>query len=212
MAFADKRQPLVGVVYNPFSQHLYSAIHGQGATLTAPHLSQLTPLRAHLSQENGQIEQRERTVFEKRKLPLRDPPPPLTGLNGALVAVEWGNERSGNNWECKTKTFDSLAGDPSVGGAMVHSLRSLGSAALNLSAVAAGFLDCYWEGGFWAWDLAAGYVILKEAGGIVVGANPGVHDIAVDERTVLAVRAGEGGKQLVEEFWSHVKGKLHYDL
>ena len=55
-------------------------------------------------------------------------------------------------------------------------------------------------------------MILKEAGGIVVGANRGIHEIAVDERTVLAVRAGEGGKELVDEFWSHVKGKLVYDL
>ena len=47
------------------------------------------------------------------------------------MAIEWGNERSGNNWETKTKTFASLAGDESTGGAMVHSLRSLGSAALN---------------------------------------------------------------------------------
>ena len=71
------------------------------------------------------------SAYTKTKLPLKMPAPPLTGLKQALVAMEWGNERSGNNWETKTKTFASLAGDESTGGAMVHSLRSLGSAALN---------------------------------------------------------------------------------
>jgi len=44
-------------------------------------------------------------------------------------------------------TFKSLCADESEGGAMVHSARSLGSAALNMCNVAEGGLDAYWEGG-----------------------------------------------------------------
>ncbi|KLU85939.1 hypothetical protein MAPG_04958 [Magnaporthiopsis poae ATCC 64411] len=44
-------------------------------------------------------------------------------------------------------------------GRMCHSLRSMGSAALNLCAVAAGQLDAYWEGGCYAWDVAPGWSI-----------------------------------------------------
>ena len=130
------------------------------------------------------------------------------------MAVEWGNERSGNNWEVKTSTFASLAGAPETGGAMVHSLRSLGSAALNLCAVASGTLDAYWEGGCWAWDVAAGWVILKEAGGLMVSGNKGDWEPKIDGRVYLAVRGAGDGEQkgFVEEFWDHVKGRLEYDV
>ena len=80
--------------------------------------------------------------YVTKALPLRSPAPPLLGLSQALVAVEWGNERSGANWEAKPKTFSALEGED---GDMVHSLRSLGSAALNCCGIAAGFLDAYWE-------------------------------------------------------------------
>ena len=140
----------------------------------------------------------------------------MDALDGALVAVEWGNERSGNNWEVKTKTFAALAGAKDQGGAMVHSLRSLGSAALNLCAVASGTLDAYWEGGCWAWDVAAGWVVLEEAGGMMVGANEGEWEVRVDERRYLAVRGMEGGtekqREVVKEFWGCVKGRLEYDV
>lgn len=88
---------------------------------------------------------------------------------------------------------------------MVHSLRSLGSAALNMCAVARGDLDAYWEGGCWAWDVAAGWVVVTEAGGRVVGANPGEWEPRVDGRRYLVVRGGEEGmgqeERLIEEVW-----------
>ena len=100
---------------------------------------------------------------------------------------------------------------------MVHSLRSLGSAALNLCGVAEGGLDAYWEGGCWAWDVAAGWVILEEAGGKVVGANQGEWEVGVDARRYLAVRGGRGtweeeGKGFVEGVWGCVGGRLEYEV
>lgn len=210
MAFANKLKPLVGIVYNPFTQHLYHAIHGKGAYLTAPSIpSSHPPLPG---EEESNVEPVV-SAYTRIKLPLKSPAPPLQGLTQALVAVEWGNERSGNNWETKTKTFASLAGDASTNGGMVHSLRSLGSAALNCCAVARGDLDAYWEGGCWAWDVGAGWVIVEEAGGKVVGGNEGEWEPRVDGRRYLVMRGSEGREgqdEMIKEFWGAVRGKLEY--
>jgi myo-inositol-1(or 4)-monophosphatase len=47
------------------------------------------------------------------------------------------------------------------------SLRCDGSAALDLCRVASGQFDGYWEKGLSPWDMAAGIVIVREAGGVV---------------------------------------------
>jgi myo-inositol-1(or 4)-monophosphatase len=46
-------------------------------------------------------------------------------------------------------------------------VRRAGSAALDLAYVAAGRLDGYWESGLNAWDIGAGALIVREAGGLV---------------------------------------------
>jgi fructose-1,6-bisphosphatase/inositol monophosphatase family enzyme len=59
----------------------------------------------------------------------------------------------------------------------VRDIRRAGAAALDLCHVAAGRLDGYFERGLKAWDLAAGALIVREAGGAVlplVGGRPGI--------------------------------------
>ncbi len=51
----------------------------------------------------------------------------------------------------------------------VRDIRRIGSAALDLCAVAAGSLDCYFERGLNAWDMAAAWLVVTEAGGAVTG-------------------------------------------
>jgi len=51
----------------------------------------------------------------------------------------------------------------------VRDIRRIGSAALDLSALACGRLDAYYERGLGAWDLAAGGLIAREAGALVGG-------------------------------------------
>ena len=46
-------------------------------------------------------------------------------------------------------------------------VRRPGSAALDLAYVAAGHLDGFWEIGLSKWDIAAGCLLIKEAGGLV---------------------------------------------
>ena len=48
----------------------------------------------------------------------------------------------------------------------VRALRRLGSAAIDMSYVAAGFLDGYWELDLKEWDVAAGQLIATEAGAV----------------------------------------------
>lgn len=49
----------------------------------------------------------------------------------------------------------------------VAGLRRTGSAALDLAWVAAGRFDAYWERGIQSWDMAAGILLVREAGGMV---------------------------------------------
>ena len=48
-------------------------------------------------------------------------------------------------------------------------VRRAGAAALDLCYVAAGRLDAFWETGLHKWDMAAGALIIREAGGIISG-------------------------------------------
>jgi myo-inositol-1(or 4)-monophosphatase len=66
----------------------------------------------------------------------------------------------------------------------VQAIRQTGSAALNLCYIAAGRLDGYWEQGISAWDVAAGAVMVTEAGGTVTDMRGGA--FRSDDREILA--------------------------
>ncbi|WP_413318473.1 inositol monophosphatase family protein [Agrococcus sp. 1P02AA] len=51
----------------------------------------------------------------------------------------------------------------------VRDIRRIGSAALDLAAVASGGLNAYFERGLQPWDMAAGALLVEEAGGAVLG-------------------------------------------
>ena len=51
----------------------------------------------------------------------------------------------------------------------VRDIRRIGSAALDLCRIAEGSLDAYYERGLNPWDLAAGWLLVTEAGGTVTG-------------------------------------------
>jgi myo-inositol-1(or 4)-monophosphatase len=76
---------------------------------------------------------------------------------------------------------------------LVRDIRRIGSAALDLVRVANGSVDAYAETGLNAWDLAAGWLVVEEAGGVVVGAG---EEPGSSPGTALTVAAGPG---LVEQ-------------
>jgi myo-inositol-1(or 4)-monophosphatase len=69
----------------------------------------------------------------------------------------------------------------------VAGVRRTGSAALDLSWTAAGRFDAYWERGILPWDMAAGIVLVREAGGVVSDFSGGATMLESSE--VLATNA-----------------------
>jgi myo-inositol-1(or 4)-monophosphatase len=66
----------------------------------------------------------------------------------------------------------------------VAGLRRFGAATLDLAWVAAGRLDAYWERNLSPWDIAAGLLILREAGGFASDLDGG--DDMFDKREIIA--------------------------
>ena len=74
-------------------------------------------------------------------------------------------------------------------------VRRWGAAALDLAYVAAGRYDGYWERELGAWDVAAGILLVREAGGFVSAVRDG-HEI-LDSGSVIAAN-GDLYKPLAE--------------
>mgnify|MGYP000961366926 CR=1 FL=1 len=72
-------------------------------------------------------------------------------------------------------------------------VRRWGSASLDLAYVAAGRYDGYWERGTHAWDVAAGTLLVKEAGGFVESIHP-------DQNPVESGSVVAANPQLFDEF------------
>ena len=66
---------------------------------------------------------------------------------------------------------DEFIGELRAVMASTAGVRRCGSAALDLAWVASGRFDGFWERGLNPWDIAAGIVIVQEAGGLVSGAG-----------------------------------------
>lgn len=58
-----------------------------------------------------------------------------------------------------------------------QAVRRTGSAAINLAYVAQGRLDAFWATKIQSWDVAAGVLLVREAGGVVTGRHGGEFDI-----------------------------------
>lgn len=145
-----KGQLLVGVVYNPVLQELFTAVQGQGAYCN-----------------NRRIR-----VGRQEK------------LAHAVVASEIPITASDDKLQRHTAQLTKLI--PMTGGT-----RSPGSDALDLAYVAAGRLDGLWILSAQPWDIAAGLLLVQEAGGVVsdliggkdclnrgevLAANPSLHN------------------------------------
>lgn len=88
----------------------------------------------------------------------------------------------------------------------VRDLRRAGSAALDLCSVAAGRLDGCYERGLHPWDLAAGLLLVREAGGEVTGISP-----TLPASRDMVIAAGPGLhpalSSLVSELHEHADGE-----
>jgi myo-inositol-1(or 4)-monophosphatase len=62
-----------------------------------------------------------------------------------------------------------------------HGVRRTGSAAIDLAYVACGRLDFFWEFGLKPWDMAAGTLLVREAGGRTSDMRGGAHTVTGSE-------------------------------
>ncbi|MEK7146017.1 MAG: inositol monophosphatase family protein [Patescibacteria group bacterium] len=81
-------------------------------------------------------------------------------LDKGLMATGFPYERGGDRYNMNMKLFDHFYKSG-------HGVRRLGVASIDLCYTAAGRFDAYWEYGLKPWDIAAGKIILEEAGGTV---------------------------------------------
>jgi myo-inositol-1(or 4)-monophosphatase len=131
IGFIVQHKPIIGVIYAPFTNQLWSACSGRGAWLN-----------------------------ETRRLPLIHnpiPPMPANAPSQCIFSCEWGKDRRDipdGNMHRKIESFVNMAaevGSRDGKGGMVHGVRSLGSATLDLAYIAMGSFDIWWEGGCWEW-------------------------------------------------------------
>ena len=123
IALLEKKQPVMGVIYLPHDDEMFTAEAGKGAYLNGR--------RIFVSQ----------TPFERALVALGTSPYDDELASGTLNAAG---------------LFLSRAGD----------LRRSGSAAQDLCDVACGRSDVYFELRLRPWDVAAGCLLVKEAGGV----------------------------------------------
>lgn len=139
---------------------------------TTPSLTNSSPFVAHLpflstDRLSAKGIKGRGSHFNGRTLPLSHPRvPPLHSWGEALIACEWGSQRTAEITQKKATSFRKLVADGNeVDGAlvrplffvvpdcraehtqMVRSIRSVGSAALNFAHVAMGSTDAYWSVG-----------------------------------------------------------------
>ena len=81
------------------------------------------------------------------------------GLKDTLIGTGFPF-RHPEHLDCYLKTFKAIH-------RQVSDIRRAGSAALDLAYLAAGRLDGFWEIGLNIWDIAAGALLVKEAGGFI---------------------------------------------
>ncbi|KAJ0329772.1 hypothetical protein COL5a_003597 [Colletotrichum fioriniae] len=196
IGFAIKGKPVIGVINAPFLNQTFSSLKGHGAWMN-----------------------------ETQRLPLVLNPLPANAPSGCVFSCEWGKDRRDTpdgNMHRKVESFMNMAAERKGRGGkggMVHGMRSLGSATLDLAYTAMGSFDIWWEGGCWEWDVAAGFAILEEAGGLVTIANPPEDTSVVPEaklggRLYLAIRpagstetetARQAQERVVRETWKRVR-------
>ena len=79
---------------------------------------------------------------------------------------------------------------------IVHTpIRKMGSASLDMAYVAAGRCDGFWQRGLNYWDIAAGIILIKEAGGFVTDFKG--NNTYIENRTILATNSGIN-KEMIE--------------
>ena len=142
IAYAFKGTPVMGIVFNPVTGELFSAVAGEGAFLN-----------------NRRIQVSSTRVMQESLL--------ATGFPYDLLSI-----------------FDTVTGRLENCLRAAQGIRRMGSAAIDICALACGRFDGFWEQNLHAWDTAAAVLIASEAGAVVTdfANNP----FTIDKKEILA--------------------------
>lgn len=141
IGYAEGGSLVAGVIYDPYRREVFYALHGAGA------------FRAEAESAAAWSSTPTATLPGVRLLASD-----RTELEQSVVAS--GFPTRGAMRQATTEAGLRLAD-------RVKNMRALGSAALHLAYVAAARLDAFWEYDLNAWDLAAGSLMVQEAGGVM---------------------------------------------
>ncbi|XP_022212880.2 inositol monophosphatase ttx-7 [Drosophila obscura] len=137
VGLAINKELVVGIIYNPATNELYSAWKGQGAFLNDHPISVASSVV---------------TIQQA-----------IVGYEMSLIVVAKGRDQN-------VKRLCKLASNATA-------TRSFGSAALTLCYIATGRCDAYHVENLKPWDLAAGAIILTEAGGRIYHTSGGKFEV-----------------------------------
>uniref|UniRef100_A0AAY4A6E8 Inositol-1-monophosphatase n=1 Tax=Denticeps clupeoides TaxID=299321 RepID=A0AAY4A6E8_9TELE len=112
-------------------------------------------------------------------------------INQSIIATEFGSNREP---EVVDKIFSTMRNILCL---PVHGMRGVGTAATNMCLVASGCVEAYYEIGIHCWDVAAGAVIVSEAGGLLMDVDGGPLDLM--SRRVLAANNKTIAERIIKE-------------
>jgi myo-inositol-1(or 4)-monophosphatase len=135
IALSYNKEVVIGIIYNPVLNELFTAIRGEGSFLNNNGIS----------------------VSDNKE------------LMKSLLATGFPYDKAHSDRDNLVYFNKFLK--------QIRGVRRAGSAAMDLVYTACGRLDGYWELKLKPWDLAAGILIVQEAGGMVSGLNGEKPDI-----------------------------------
>ncbi|XP_031734021.1 inositol monophosphatase 1-like isoform X1 [Anarrhichthys ocellatus] len=112
-------------------------------------------------------------------------------IKQSIIATEFGSSRDP---EAVEKIFSSLR---SVLCIPVHGVRGAGTAAINMCHVASGCVEAYYEIGIHVWDVAAGSLVVSEAGGVLMDVEGGAVDLM--SRRIVAANSRTIAERIVKQ-------------
>ncbi|MBN3289886.1 IMPA1 monophosphatase, partial [Polypterus senegalus] len=120
-------------------------------------------------------------------------------ITKSLVITEIGYKQDPHIMELMLSNMERILGIPA------HGIRAVGTAAVNMCLVACGGADAYYHIGIHCWDMAAGVVIVTEAGGVVLDITGGPFDLM--SRRLIAASSRAVGERIAKEIQAFPCGR-----
>lgn len=185
VALSVNREIVMGAVFNPAHNEFYTARKEHGAYLNGrriqcketttvihhPEFPRMQSFILILFTKTENYFQIQSSIYSAEILLYS----PVAREKTLKRLVKFGSEVSGY-MQPRAKTHYGNHDPISILISVVHRIRSLGSAALSLCNVAAGIIDIYIADYLKPWDLAAGALIVTEAGGTISLVNGEPYD------------------------------------